>query len=134
MFEYATTLEHVVSSDDGSNDVIDAVGLNPLNGFVELVLVDDMSWDDYQGHMKWLLTKLNLYIDFVLSGQINEAPAYRNHPVKFRVHFNGTPPKAARITMRRIRDHLAQRNLALGITDSGKIDDEVNIDDWAEMP
>ena len=110
---------------------IDAISVNPVTGNVELALIDDRPWDDYQDHMLWLMNKLNAYIGYIRSGQVNTEPAYAGRPAKFIVHFNGAPPREARLSLCRMRDHLAGLGIPLAATDSGNIKEEVELDTWA---
>lgn len=118
--------------DSGPCDVtIDLIGVNPRTGYVELAVIDDRAWEDYQMHMSWLIAKLNLYIGFVSSGEINKDPKHAGRPVKFLVYFNGRPLREARLTMQRVRNHLAERRIAFAVTENNDIRAEVDIDAWA---
>jgi len=120
-----------VQSENRGDDVIDLMGVEPETGVVVLHVIDDKTWEDYEAHMRWLIDKLNLYIGYVRSGQINQDARYANRPPKFLVHFNGPAPKDARQVMLRIRDHMAQRRIALGVTEATDVPEEVDLDSWA---
>ena len=119
-------------SNEEDISAIDAIAVNPRNGFVERAIIDDKEWEDYDRHMTWLLDKLNAYIGFVFSGQINEHPAYAGRPIKFAIHFKEPPPRAARLTLLRMRDHLGAQQVAFAVTETGVITEEVDIESWAK--
>lgn len=56
-----------------NTDVIDAAGLEMSSGAVVLTIVDSWEWSDVGGHLVALQNKLNAYLEFVESRQIEDS-------------------------------------------------------------
>ena len=50
--------------------VIDAIGINDSNGHLELLIDDKLDWSNEGEHLDLLQKKLDMYLHFVLEGQI----------------------------------------------------------------
>ena len=53
--------------------MVDAVGIEPASDCVVLSIIDSWDWSDERGHLLALQNKLNSYLGFIESGQMNEA-------------------------------------------------------------
>jgi hypothetical protein len=60
---------------------IDAAGVDKASGLVVLTIADSWDWDDEDGHILALKSKLNAYINFVESGQVWELYPELKHGV-----------------------------------------------------
>lgn len=52
-------------------DRIDFVAVKPNSSVVKLVIADHLTWADFEGHSRRLQDKINAYLEFVESGQLN---------------------------------------------------------------
>lgn len=52
---------------------IDVIGLETVSGKVVLTVADDLDWSDENLHLTALQEKLNTYLSFIESGEVNEA-------------------------------------------------------------
>ena len=55
------------------SNVLDGVGVNENSEGLELHIMDDMNWDNEGEHISLLEEKLKNYLEFITSGQINDA-------------------------------------------------------------
>ena len=66
--------------------VVDAIGVEPATGFVVLAIHDDLDWTDEKGHLRALQDKLNAYLSFVRTGELNVAyPDAVGRPVRIDI-------------------------------------------------
>lgn len=49
---------------------IDIVGTRPGSKIVRLVIADHLDWADFKGHAELIQAKVNTYLEFVESGQM----------------------------------------------------------------
>jgi Family of unknown function (DUF6572) len=76
-------------------DKIDFIGIAP-DGYCVLTLADDVDWSDPAGHIERLKAKLNTYVEFIQSGEIDRSyPAGRNNDPKIVVALRDSPPPDA---------------------------------------
>ena len=55
-----------------NSDILDAIGINEQTGNIEMLIKDDLNWDEEGNHIEVLEKKLTSYLDFVIKGQIEE--------------------------------------------------------------
>jgi len=55
------------------SDVVDFIGIDNATGNVTLAISDHLDWSDEHGHLLLLQQKINTYLRFLESGEINEA-------------------------------------------------------------
>lgn len=53
-------------------NVLDAVGINEETGIIELLIKDELDWNEEGNHLEILEEKLASYLKFILEGQIFE--------------------------------------------------------------
>lgn len=53
---------------------IDLVASRPGSSLVKLLIADHLDWTDFEAHASLLQAKINTYLDFVDSGQMNRLP------------------------------------------------------------
>ena len=56
-------------------DVVDAIGVEKATGSVVLTISDHLSWDEEGQHLLLLQGKINTYLAFIESGDLEEAYA-----------------------------------------------------------
>ena len=56
---------------------IDMVATRPDSRVVRLIITDHLDWDDVETHSRLLQEKVNAYLDFVETGQVNRLPGHR---------------------------------------------------------
>ena len=54
------------------SDVVDIIGIDGATGSVVLWISDHLDWDDGYGHLLILQSKINTYLRYIESGEINE--------------------------------------------------------------
>jgi hypothetical protein len=73
---------------------IDFIGLAP-DGYCVLTVADDLDWDEPESHVEMLKAKLNTYVHFVRSGEIDASyPAGKGSEPKILVALRAQPPRA----------------------------------------
>jgi hypothetical protein len=73
-------------------DKIDFIGIAP-DGYCVLTIADDLDWSEPEQHITALKEKLNTYVDFIRSGEIENAyPAGRDNELKILVALRDQPP------------------------------------------
>lgn len=71
---------------------IDFIGIAP-DGFCVLTLADDMDWADPEAHLAELRAKLDTYVGFIRSGEIERAyPEGKDRDPKIVVALRNAPP------------------------------------------
>jgi hypothetical protein len=55
------------------SDVIDLIGVENDTGKVVLTISDHLDWDSPNSHLRLLQDKINRYVDFVDSGEIEDS-------------------------------------------------------------
>lgn len=108
-------------------DSIDFISLDENPGWVVLHLLLKGPWTDTESTIHWVRRRLNLYIGYVTSGQINANPRFRGLPVKFLVHCELPPPPLALTSFARMKAHLSGLKIALGITVGSDVKTEVPV-------
>ncbi len=62
--------------------VIDAIGIDRETGHIVLTIADSWDWADKNGHLLALQAKINAYLEFIESKQINDAvPGASEKPI-----------------------------------------------------
>ena len=73
---------------------IDFIGIAP-DGYCILTVADDLDWDDPANHIAKLKAKLNTYVHFIRSGEIDTSyPAGKGSEPKILVALSSQPPRA----------------------------------------
>lgn len=71
---------------------IDFIGIAP-DDYCVLTIADDLDWADPDEHVACLKAKLNTYIEFIRSGEIERAyPAGKDKELKILVALRSPPP------------------------------------------
>jgi len=74
------------------SEKIDFIGISP-DGYCVLTVADDLDWDDTEAHVERLKAKLNTYVHFVHSGEMERAyPAGKGSELKILVALRSAPP------------------------------------------
>jgi hypothetical protein len=74
---------------------IDFIGIAP-DAVCVLTIADDADWDDVADHVAHLGAKLNTYVEFIRSGEIDHAyPAAKESDRKIVVALRNAPPQSA---------------------------------------
>ena len=67
-------------------NVVDAIGVETATGDVVLTIADHLDWEDEGGHLLLLQEKLNAYLRFIESGEMNQTyPEAENRRVVINV-------------------------------------------------
>ena len=109
---------------DVEGDSIDLISIDD-SGYVVLHLLVKGAWADPEKLLHWVRRRLNLYIGFVLSGQMHENPKYRDRKAKFLLHIEFLPPPIAFETFARMKLHLLGRQITFGVTIGQNVKAEV---------
>ena len=85
-------------------DVVDAIGVETSSGKVVLTVADHLDWADEKGHLLALEKKLNAYLAFVESGELNESyPDSLGREPVIDIVGQFPIPKAGRSFLERVR-------------------------------
>jgi len=102
-------------------ETIDIVATKPGTQIVKLVITDHLPWDDLEQHYILLQEKINTYIAFVESGQLQrlkEPPIPTDPTVVVTVVPQFEPPQPAIEFLARVRSFLAGLGIGLEIQKS----------------
>src|SRR5215472_13335467 len=110
-------------------DSIDLVSVDEASGCALLHLLVKGPWSEPENTLHWVRRRLNVYIAFVLSGQMRQNPRYGALKPKFLVHCECVPPPIALTTFARMREHLGDRQIAFGVTVGPDVKTEVALPD-----
>lgn len=116
---------------DDPSEIIDVIAVDPTTGIVELAVLDDRDWSDLDGHIRWLVAKLNLYLSYALDGEMAREPKYAERPARFAVHLRFAAPQPARQVLLRIREHLRDQSIDFIVTESWDIKRSVVFAEWS---
>lgn len=73
-------------------NIIDLVGLDTPKNTVNLVVMDELSWEDPQGHIDWLQEKVLSYTAFIDSGEFaRKYPSVHGLDILIKVVFKHEP-------------------------------------------
>lgn len=74
-------------------DLIDAIGVDKNTGEVVLSILDAHDWDEEREHLLLLKEKINRYLGFVESGEIQQFyPSAQDQLYRVDIHFRCQPP------------------------------------------
>lgn len=77
-------------------NTIDIIGIDKETGSVVLTISDHLDWSDSPSHQLILQKKLNTYLSFVESGEINtQYPSSKGRSVVLEVVFKNCPDHGA---------------------------------------
>src|SRR5262249_15805465 len=83
--------------------VIDIVSKDDESGFV-LTICDHLDWNNTREHLTILQDKINTYLAFLESGEINEKyPDAKGHSIQIEVMFNYRPSPEAHSFLVKVR-------------------------------
>jgi len=93
---------------------IDIIATQPGSDLVKLVIADHLPWEDVHAHSHVLQAKINTYIAFVESGQlqrVKEPPIPDSPRVCIALAALHTPPAAAQEFLGRVKAFLASQGI-----------------------
>ena len=94
--------------------VVDAIGVERESGDVVLTITDHLDWSDEQAHLLVLQEKLNTYIRFIESGEIDESyPDAVGRPRVIDVVTQHKPSAGAREFFATVTTVLREAGIAL---------------------
>lgn len=83
---------------------VDAIGVDKETGKVVLTVVDDLGWSDPDRHLMLLQSKLNAYLRFIESGELEDTyPSAKGRPVQILILARERPPSHARHSLEHVR-------------------------------
>ena len=93
-------------------DKVDGMGIDIEKGEVVLIISDHLEWADKTAHFSKLENKLGCYINFVQSGQLQEAmPQATGMGTRIKLVHQFAPPGEAKS----ILDSIAQQLSEMGV-------------------
>ena len=95
--------------------VIDALGVDPVDGRAVLFLFVGGGWDEYAEMMSTVEVRMNQYIEFIISGQLAEQPQMSGRAARIEICSEAPPPNLGLLTFVRWRDHLKNLDIALRV-------------------
>lgn len=103
---------------------VDAMGIDRETGHAVLTLADSWDWTDPSLHLNALQAKLNAYLEFIESGQVEESylPA-AGKQLRINVVFRFAPPPIATAFLAKVADVASELNVLISqetFGDSGK--------------
>jgi hypothetical protein len=105
-----------MTNENFEGDAIDFITTDDNPGWVVLHLIVKGSWADPEDTVHWVRRRLNVYLHYVRTDQINLNPRYRGLAIKFVAHCEYPPPRFAITSFAIMKEHLATFKIELGIT------------------
>jgi hypothetical protein len=94
---------------------IDIIATHASSSIVKLVITDHLSWEDFDSHAQMLEDKINTYLTFIESGQLNsvQSPRIPSSPeLHIVLAVPEIPPQETNSLFDQIRESL--KNLRIG--------------------
>lgn len=98
---------------------IDWLGIEKQTGRITLTVVDDLDWRNEQRHLELLQTKLNTYLAFVESGEVERAllerlgrSVSRDVGVVVEVYAKHEPSEGGLVFLQRVKDAMSAAGLS----------------------
>jgi hypothetical protein len=105
-------------SNIGDPKIVDQIVSRPDSRIVRLIVIDPLSWSDFERHSRLLQEKINGYIAFVQSKQLYQIPG-RRIPASAEVHIVvralHAPSPAAEGFLGRVKAFLQTKGMAFKI-------------------
>lgn len=96
-------------------DVVDAIVVDAASGAVVLAMAEERDWSDSMMLLRDLEAKVNSYLGFVHSGQLDELPEYRHRPIEFELHCQFVPANEAAPALRALKAHLEAQSIGFKV-------------------
>lgn len=94
-------------------DKVDGMGIDANKGEVVLMISDHLKWVDQSAHFSKLEDKLGSYINFIKSGQLEEAmPLAKGMETRIKLVHQFPPPGEARSILDSIAQQLSELRLS----------------------
>lgn len=103
-------------------DKVDIVAARPGSSVVKLVIADHLSWEDFEAHARVLQDKINTYIEFIDSGQLQtlQSPKIPDDPeLHIALVLQYPPSDAAGQFLAKVHGFLADMGLAFDVEVAG---------------
>ena len=95
---------------------IDAIARDEQSKTVILLLSDHLDWEDAAIHSEKLVRKIDVYMQYVASGQIKDRyPDYDNNPIELRIAFDVPPPDDAKALLKKVQGRIVELSLPITI-------------------
>ena len=93
-------------------NVVDAVGTDRRSGAVVLTISDHLDWSDRTSHLVTLQDKINAYLQFLESGQLEQSyPDVKDREVRIEVVARHEPSSEAEGFFREIEASLTEAGI-----------------------
>jgi hypothetical protein len=110
-------------------DSVDLISVDEVTQCVVLHLLFKGEWNSPENQLQWIRRRLNLYLGFVLSGQLAGNPQYQGLSVKFLIHCESVPPTTAITTFSHMRLHMIKYKIGFGVTVGSAITKEITLEE-----
>lgn len=97
-------------------NVIDMISVDEASGYARLHLIVTDDWVDCHVRLEWIRKRLNAYLHFVLSGQLEAQEKYRGRRVKIVIHSEYVPPESAIVALGGMGDLVRRKDVDLALT------------------
>lgn len=105
-------------------DKIDIVATRPDSAVVKLVIADHLTWDDFEKHASLLQAKINTYLEFIDSGQLERTVGQerKDLDVHIRVALQHPPNVPAKEFLEQVRIYLIESAIAFEVASPATAD------------
>jgi hypothetical protein len=95
-------------------DSVDGMGISKADGKAVLTIADHLDWSDEQRHSKLLEKKIDAYLGFINSGQLQEAlPVAKACAVRVEIIYQYEPNEAGSSFLRAAKRQLQDAGVEL---------------------
>jgi hypothetical protein len=97
---------------------IDGVAARDGSSIVKLVIMDHLSWDDFDTHARLLQEKINAYLEYVHSGRLSRlsAPKIPESPeIRITLALTHAPPGRAIRFLAQVTRFLAESSIKFDV-------------------
>lgn len=97
---------------------VDIVAIRPNSQVVKLVIADHLSWDNLNNHCRLIQDKINTYLEFIVSGQLDcqKYPSVPENPkIYISIAMKQEPTDGALVFLRRVEEFLCREGIKFEI-------------------
>jgi hypothetical protein len=96
-------------------DTVDAVGIDQESGKVLLAMYEERSWENCSALLSDLERKVNRYLEYIFSGQLDETAEYNGRDREIELHCRFIPVTSAHAALKALHGHLVSRGIGFAV-------------------
>lgn len=99
---------------------VDAVGIDNETGYVTLIIIDHLDWEDEVSHLRLLQEKINRYLSFWESGEVYETyPEADGRKMEIKIYVKHDLPQICIEFLERVSQIIGDEGFVLSYKVTG---------------